>query len=200
MELFLFPRDGFIERDQKENCGTIACGFIDPIERILRSRITKTSVVLDASSGNGQHLEDLLRLSENVYVCDCSRQKDHLSVMQKERVQVVACTLNRLPFMDGAFDLVLLSDFHSTPPSVLNEIFRILKPQGLLLGTISGPEEPLAQSSGKHRALDPDGTFYRSVAERTATSLLEVSGFSVIHREFQLAPIPERIFLAQKEG
>lgn len=102
--------------------------------------------------------------------------------------------------MDGAFDLVLLSDFHATPPASLNEIFRILKPQGLLLCTISGPDDSVDQFPCENETLDPDGPFYRSVAERTATSLLEVSGFSVIHREFQLAPIPERIFLAQKEG
>jgi len=86
-------------------------------------------IVLDLGAGPSQ-FRDLTRRFENSFAVD---------FLPYELVDVVTDLNQKLPFRDSAFDIVLLSNVLEHIPNVdflLRECFRILKTDGLILGTI----------------------------------------------------------------
>ncbi len=91
--------------------------------------ISSSAAVLDFGVGPGQFRELTRRFKTTVGV----------DFRAFEPVQVVADLTKPLPFKDAAFDVVISSNTFEHLPNteeILKEVFRILKPGGVLLATI----------------------------------------------------------------
>lgn len=145
---------------------------------------------LDAGTGEGRNLPDLLRLIPEVYACDASGSAlAKIPTAIKERVTIQRCTLGKLPYASGFFDLVLSVDVLETLPDleeVLREFWRVLRPGGLLVCNIPGEEDgihgiemaPVGMEAEGY--LFKDAFFYRFLSEADARRILEGVGFQVI--------------------
>jgi SAM-dependent methyltransferase len=77
---------------------------------------------------------------------DASKQM--LKISRKRGIQVVRALAECLPFLDEEFDYVLMTVtlcFLDNPETVLKEIFRILKPNGVLVVCIIVRDSPWGQ-------------------------------------------------------
>jgi tellurite methyltransferase len=157
--------------------GTLADQFgpidIYLFDQLLRGRITPGMRVLDAGCGSGRNLVYLLRCGYDVFGTDSSaasidsvrRLAESLSPdlpAHNFRVEPV----ERMTFTDGFADVVLSSAVlhfsrdHTQFEAMVNEMWRVLKPGGLLfcrLASIIGMESRM-QPLDNGRFLLPDGS------------------------------------------
>jgi len=91
-------------------------------------KLSSSKTILDLGAGPSQ-FRDLTKHFQNSFAVD---------FLPYELVDVVADLTKKLPFLDFSFDIVLLSNVLEHIPNVeflLKECFRILKPNGILIGT-----------------------------------------------------------------
>lgn len=91
--------------------------------------LSDSACVVDLGAGPSQFLDILSRFSNLISV----------DFFPYKKVDVVADITARLPFQNGIADAVLLSnvlEHMPNPAFVLSECFRILKPGGVIIGTI----------------------------------------------------------------
>ena len=129
--------------------------------------------VLDAGCGEGRNLIYFLRYNSEVFAVDSNSQ-----VIQQVRLLASRLAPNlpaqnfliadvaEMPFPKGKFDLVISSavlHFANDQPhfdSMLNEMWRVLKPSGMLFVRLASSIgiETLVRPKGEGRFLLPDGT------------------------------------------
>jgi ubiquinone/menaquinone biosynthesis C-methylase UbiE len=107
-------------------------GFKNPETLIRRVELPVEGVVLDAGGGTGRISQFLTRLAGAVIVADLSHGM--LSQAQIKTDLVPVCTkVERLPFMDGYFERIVMVDaFHHVidQQQTIAELWRVLKPGG----------------------------------------------------------------------
>ncbi len=89
---------------------------------------SNTKKLLDLGAGP-QHFKDLTRVFNT-----CAVEFEAV-----EEIDVVCDITSSLPFLSGQFDIILLSnvlEHISVPEQLLRECLRVLKPGGMLLGTV----------------------------------------------------------------
>ena len=163
-------------------------GFLEEFMPHVISLLDSGCNVLDAGAGEGRNQKTLLKTGARIYACDAS-----LNAFQKlvryiqENVQCLQCDLANMPFKSNSFQFVLLTDIIETMPEpniVLNEINRILQPQGLLLCNIPGYDDGIA-----HIDMTPlpnsgylycGRYFYRFYEKKEAIELLEKCGIEIL--------------------
>lgn len=113
---------------------------------LLRRHLAPTSKVLDVGCANGLHLVRAARLSSQVVGADINERMLELARARiradgLENAAVVQASAVDLPFDQGSFDavysfstLLLIPDIHRA----LNEIARVLAPQGVAILDIVG--------------------------------------------------------------
>lgn len=151
------------------------------------ARLKPRDRILDAATGEGRNLPALSRLGGRLYACDASEQAlRKIPAELRANVEMVACDLRKLPFADGFFRLILLSDVVETLPEVeapMKEIARVLAPGGLLLCNIPGFEDSIAgvnmEPLGHGAFLYAGRYFYHFFSEDEARKLLEKHGLIV---------------------
>jgi len=143
--------------------------------------------VLDAATGEGRNLPALRRLGGRLHACDASaRALRKIAPAHRAGVELVTCDLRALPYADGHFAFILLSDVVETLPDLdaaLAEIVRVLAPGGRLLCNIPGLDDGIAGQDmrplGDNRFLYQKRYFFQFLAPAAARALLERHGLRI---------------------
>lgn len=101
---------------------------------INRFEIGENSKILDLGCGHGEHLHALTNLGFDTYGVDGSSVA--LERLGTDKVSVVDFRTQSLPFDDETFDVVFsksILEHLYYPEFILEEVFRILKPKGLII-------------------------------------------------------------------
>jgi SAM-dependent methyltransferase len=186
------------ESTEKEIWGREPVGFLPEFTALLHECLLDLPSVriLDAATGEGRNLGALLQVLQvatsdingSVTCCDSSIEALRKIPPQiKERVDAVQCDLAETPFSDGTFDLILMSDVIETLPNlgeVLDEVRRILKPDGWLLCNIPDEDDPIADQqmvalSSAPGALYQQQYFFHFYRKEEAEALLAAHGLVV---------------------
>jgi tellurite methyltransferase len=142
-------------------------------DQLLRGRIASGMRILDAGCGGGRNLVYLLRCGADVWGVD----EDHAAITAA-RAQAAALApalgrdrftvhpVERLPFDDGAFDVVLSSAVlhfardQAHWSAMLGEMWRVLRTGGLLWARLASTigQETRVRPLGGRRYRVPDGT------------------------------------------
>lgn len=114
--------------------------------RQVLERVTPKSDVLDVGCGGGLLTSALSEAGGNVVGIDLDM--DRVNLAKDTQVSLSVGDGSRLPFKDGTFDIVVWNDFMhhlSTDDQVafLFEAKRVLKPNGLVVGSEPNPANPL---------------------------------------------------------
>jgi len=157
----------------------------------VRPALSPGSSVLDAATGEGRHLGVLHALPGTVFACDASqRALAKIPPESRADAHLARCNLARLPFRDGVFDLVLIWDTLETLPELdpaLADLGRVLRPGGLLLANIPGPDDEISgvdmQALGDDCYVYRGRYFYRFAGPRQARGHLERAGLEVVRWE-----------------
>ena len=200
--------------------GTQAVGFLDEFLPQIGA-LQSQDRILDAAAGEGRNLPALGCLGGRLYACDASAQAlRKIPANLRTGIETVVCDLRKLPFADGFFRFVLLSDVVETLPDIeapMHELARVLAPGGHLLCNIPGMDDGIAginmRPIGTGSYLYAGRYFYHFFNETEARALLERHGLIVsqvrlcrwqeeAHPEFRsVAHLHvSRVFLAKRSG
>jgi ubiquinone/menaquinone biosynthesis C-methylase UbiE len=156
---------------------------------VKRVRFQGNERILDAPCGTGE-LEQLL-LSHwpdlTVVGVDLSAGmlRQAAAKLRSDRGFWVQADVTHLPFPDEHFDVVLCANsfhyFHS-PVEALHEIFRVLRPGGQFV-LVDWCDDYLSCKLCSLWLRWTDPAFQRSHSLQSCRSLLEATGFDVIHAE-----------------
>jgi len=165
--------------------GAEPVGFLNEFRRDIAGRLRSCAQALDAATGEGRNLSTLIDWGFRVTACDASEHAmQKMPSMLGSSVNRVISDLYTLPFQSGRFDFVLASDIIETLPDpnrALRELWRVLRPGGLLLCNIPGMEDGISSIDmneiDDNRYLFRDRFFFQFMTEAQATELLVDSGF-----------------------
>ncbi len=183
--------DDLYGRTDQPVWGRLPIGFLDEFLGYVTPRLGEGSRVLDAGAGEGRNVPTLELTRARVAVCDGSLHGlRKLRAGTGHRVRAAQCDLASLPYDDDVFDLVLMTDVVETlpePEPALAEVYRVLKPAGLILCNIPGSGDPIADR--EMAPIDESGYlyrgtyFYRFFDVDRAASILRGRGFEIIRAE-----------------
>jgi len=111
---------------------------------LSQTSIAKQDIILDVGCGGGRTVNKLAAMATQgkVYGIDHSAESVAMAMRTNKewidigRVEVREGSVSRLPFSDGAFDLVTAVETHFWWPALptdLREVLRVLKPGGRLI-------------------------------------------------------------------
>ena len=111
---------------------------------LSQASIGKQDIILDVGCGGGRTVSKLAAIATQgkVYGIDHSTESVAMAMRTNKqwidiaRVEVREASVSRLPFSDGAFDVVTAVETHfwwPALPSDLREVLRVLKPGGRLI-------------------------------------------------------------------
>jgi len=144
------------------------------IRRFFRRRKTETSALhhLDVGCGKGELLNLLQGDFKRSAGCDVSADMMRQITGIETRVQTDPL---RIPFEDGAFDLVTaVCVYHHVPPvsrpSLTQEIRRVLKPGGIFCMIEHNPRNPVTRLIVSRTPVDADAILLEAEEARTLTA------------------------------
>jgi len=111
---------------------------------LSHASIGKQDIVLDVGCGGGRTVSKLAAIATQgkIYGIDHSKESVAMALRTNKpwidigRVEVREASVSRLPFSDGAFDIVTAVETHFWWPALpadLREVLRVLKPGGRLI-------------------------------------------------------------------
>jgi len=111
---------------------------------LSQASIGKQDIILDVGCGGGRTVSKLAAIATQgkVYGIDHSTESVAMAMRTNKqwidiaRVEVREASVSRLPFSDGAFDVITAVETHFWWPALptdLREVFRVLKPGGRLI-------------------------------------------------------------------
>ena len=164
--------------------------FFAEWQETLEGLNLKEDRILDAGTGEGRNLPALLELSNEVHACDASQHAlDRITESIRTQVQLKHCELSATAYPKQHFRLVAMLDVFETLPGireVLNELHRILEPEGYLFVNIPDDSDPI--SSTDMIPLDDGGYIYRGkyyyhfYSQEDAARIIQTSGFEVVEQ------------------
>lgn len=115
-------------------------GFYLPIAQKVCALLEpdKPQTVLDAGCGEGYYLSQVAQAfpQAELWGIDISKDAVRYAAVRNKQAHWLTATAAALPFADGSFDAVI-SMFALTVPQ---EFARVLKPNGIFLQVLAGPE------------------------------------------------------------
>lgn len=144
------------------------------------------SEALDVATGGGHVANALAPLFRRVVACDLTRDMlteaaEFIRGNGHENVEFVQGDAEKLPFADGAFDLVtcrIAAHHFPDVPAFVNESLRVLKPGGkLLLIDNTAPEQDRFDRFYNEVEKDRDPSHVRAWKKSEWIRVLETTGF-----------------------
>jgi ubiquinone/menaquinone biosynthesis C-methylase UbiE len=172
-ENLYFEREYFILHEGKKQYISFLCGLVK------RHRV---STILDIGCGYGFFLEGLDKHGSGSYGIDCSRIAI-IEAKKRTEANLVLSDSVKLPFQDDKFDAVTLFDVieHIQEyESVLKEIFRVLKSDGLIYIITLNSSSLLRLLFGRSWSWYVDPTHKHIFSTQQIKSDLEKIGFSEV--------------------
>ena len=118
-------------------------------ESLIKKEIKSQMKVLELGSGTGRYTKILLENSNLVYATDISIQSlkfiKEMKNINNQKLQTFVCDIEKLPFDDKTFDIITSAGVLSYGNNnlVLNEIYRLLKPNGKFICVDSLNNNPI---------------------------------------------------------
>jgi len=120
----------------------------DFYESVIVERLGAESFVLEIGAGMGENTGFLLETG--AYVCSSDISVESLNVLMKRfdgnaQLTTKVADIEKLPFEDGVFDMVVNAGSlsYGNHNTVLNEIHRVLKPDGVFVAIDSLNNNPI---------------------------------------------------------
>lgn len=163
--------------------------FLGEFGAALRTALRTPSRVLDAGVGEGRNLPFLLDCgADEVHALDASSHAlAKIPAALRARIEPREGDLAATGYPAAHFDAILLLDVYETLPNaeaVLAEMYRVLKPGGLLLCNIPGFDDGVAgldmHKLSEDSFLYQSAYFYRFVDPAAAEEQLVGAGFELI--------------------
>ncbi|VVH56915.1 hypothetical protein BAZOLSSOX_1753 [uncultured Gammaproteobacteria bacterium] len=116
-------------------------------QSVITSHANSDSLILEIAAGMGENTEFLLGTGAKVYATDISEQS--LSIIEKrfdmDKLTTQVADMEKLPFDDDSFNVVCNAGSLSYGDNdiVMNEIYRVLKPQGVFIAVDSLNNNPI---------------------------------------------------------
>jgi ubiquinone/menaquinone biosynthesis C-methylase UbiE len=166
--------------------------------RLFKPYLVPKIQVLDAGCGHGNLIIDEYREKiDRAVGVDISREATSKNVCLDK---VVIANLEKLPFKDRSFDVVLglwVLEHLSDPRAVFNQIYRVLKKDGAfifvtpnknsypilakrLLAALPGLTQKIFKKLYGREEEDIFGTYYRANTRKEIEKLIKASGFKKI--------------------
>jgi len=126
----------------------------DQLEKIVRSRVTPNSRVLDLGCGRGGLVELFWR--EVRFAAGLDPDTPSLTEHRAEGMPVVRGVGERLPFVDGSFDVIVclwVLEHLDAPAETLAEVRRVLTPGGHFIFLTPNMRNPLMLANRIGKAL-----------------------------------------------
>lgn len=137
------------------------------LDQVVRGRFPQGCAILDAGCGGGRNLAWFARNGYQVHAVDANHAAINAVVAHGllPADRAVVAPLDRLPLGDASFDAVLcIAVLHFMPDeaafaAAVNELWRVLKPGGLLFARLSTTHtiEPDLRPLGRRRFITPGG-------------------------------------------
>src|SRR3954463_10506643 len=119
------------------------------VERALASlaALPPGSRVLEVGCGGGATTRAMVAARPDlvIHACDLSRTAIQAAIAQGGGIPYAVASINDLPYGDNSFDAVVFYDVLEHIPDAdrsLDEIFRVLRPEGLLAATVPTEGQP----------------------------------------------------------
>jgi len=147
---------------------------------------------LDVGCGIGALHQYLQGTFDSLSGCDLSEQSLERARRDNPKNAYRVCSSSRLPYDDGAFDMVVASCVvHHVPPASWQEFFkelhRVVRPKGLACIIEHNPYNPLTRLAVLRCPFDDDAVL---LDVKTAATHLRTAGFKEIQSEhFLLLPL-----------
>lgn len=182
--------------------GVDALPFLAGYVERFRSALQAPSRLLDAGCGEGRNLGFLAEVGAGeVHALDASAAAlAKISVARYPGLCRHQGTLDRSGFPEAHFDGVILLDTFETLPevdAVLREMWRVLKPGGVLLCNVPGMDDGVSgfdmRALSDRAYLYRDRYYFRFFEPREARALLTAHGFEVLeerHVSWEEGPHP----------
>ena len=170
--------------------------FLAEFQEAFRAAPGVPSRLLDAGVGEGRNLPFLYACgAAEVHAIDASAHAlEKVPQALRDATHLRRGDLAATGYPGASFDGIILLDVFETLPNaeaVLAELYRILKPGGLLLCNIPGFDDGVAghdmHQLGDDAFLYQSAYFYRFVEPAAAEALMAAAGFEVlqsVHREW----------------
>ncbi|MFH1247046.1 MAG: methyltransferase domain-containing protein [Candidatus Micrarchaeota archaeon] len=166
-----------------------------PAFNLLMSSVNVGKVCLDVGTGNGRHLKQICEKFEKVYAIDNSEKLLEIAKQNHAKLGVdfKLADVTLLPFSENFFDAVFcIAVLHhlSAEDAVVafNEFHRVLKPGGLLLGSVWNKHQPKFENiSGKEgnvgwkmKNSETVGRFVHFFEKQEIEKLASDAGFEIV--------------------
>ncbi len=156
------------------------------------NREKKGGMLLDVGCATGIFLETM-RETQRWQVKGVELSKNASQIAREKNLDVITGTLEQANFSDGQFDVVTLWDvlehLHD-PAGSLNEIHRILKPNGIIVLRVPNKDSIDSQMFGPYWAGYDSPRHLYVFNQQTLTKLLEISGFSLKRTSCEIGNYP----------
>lgn len=180
--------DELYEATEQPVWGRLPVGFLVEFLGYAASVLRPGTRALDAGAGEGRNVAPLERTGAWVTVCDASAHGlSKVPGTIRDNSRRTQCDLAMLPYRDGVFDFVLMTDVVETlpePEPALAEAHRVLARGGLLLCNIPGRADPIA---GEDMAPIIDDAFlyrgryfFRFIDRDEAAAMIDRNGFEIV--------------------
>jgi ubiquinone/menaquinone biosynthesis C-methylase UbiE len=111
---------------------------------LSQTSIGKQDIILDVGCGGGRTVSKLAEMASEGKICGIDHSPESVAMairvnkqwIDMARVEIREASVSRLPFPDGAFDVVTAVETHFWWPALptdMREVLRVLKPGGRLI-------------------------------------------------------------------
>ncbi len=146
--------------------------------------------VLDGGCGTGYGSILMSQMWPKSQITGCDLSTEMLRLAQEKNIHTVCADLEQLPFSDKQFDLVwssLALQWCKTP-EVYQELYRVLKQEGVLLFATLGPDT-LKELNYAFSAIDQHRHVRSFFSEAETKKALQLAGFQNIQLKSEMRTI-----------
>ncbi len=162
--------------------------FLHKIIRCWDNKLTANSKILDAGTGEGRNLPLLMETGAELFACDASENAlRKLSALFNDEIHITQCELDKTPFDDNFFEIILMNDVFETLPDpypIMLEMTRLLSPDGQIICNIPSEDDSVStdcmQPLNDCGALYMNKYFYKFWNEDDAIEVFEKCGLKVV--------------------